>query len=370
MPVRQHIGVFISSRNSDPIKYKGITLALSDVRADIVDLLEGVRLFDARLFQVWTNEDAVESGELPARATCLKRVEEADVVIVLYNGRSGWATHDGGVGICHEEFQRAILGGPQRTYVIELPRLPSEPGSEARDEEFAAEYLRQRRWRRAANSGEQVIGRVEEAISHAVPDLVRKGATSSNLGGEIVGEALAWNEMDLRERQRSMKAIVASFLKAEKGAKEVGDALVIPFDGVKVACIPSAIPDSLSVGAARELVGQIFRNDDSLLPGRDVHGPMHVIACYRGISETAARKLYGVEDAAYIPLDSGILVRDQKLKVQMLLIAKCQDTTSTRSALQTCFEWMERSGQVPVIAQFAKDRSTIVRVVRSVNAVR
>ncbi len=370
MATQRKIRVMISSRNLDRIKYEGKDATLSDVRLAAERMLEGVKIFGAPVFEVWLNESAVENTTQSARETCIKRVGEADIVIVLYNGRSGWATHDGGIGICHEEFQNAILSGPQRTYVIALPQLASEPGETERDIAFATYLKEQQRWQRSVKDGDAVLKQIGAAILYAVPDLVHRGATGSSIGGEIVGETLAWNELDLDQRQQSIQAIVESFLKSEKGAASVDGTLVLPFNDVPVACIPNAIPDNLNLAAARERVGQVFREDASLLPANAVSGPLHIVGCYRGVSEAAARKLYGVEDATYIPLDAGMLVRDSKLKVQMLLVAKCADTSATRAALQELFEWIERSGQATVIAQHAKDRAVIVRAIQQVNATR
>lgn len=367
MPVQRKIRVMVSSRNHDPIRYGGTDVPLSDVRATIVSMIEGTRLFEMTLFEVWTNEDAVENAELTARETCLKRVAEADIVIILYNGRSGWATHEGGIGICHEEFQRAVMGGPQRAYVIELPKLDSENGAQERDATFASDLKTQQKWHKSAKTGEAVIKRVQEALTHALPELVHKRATASSLGGEIVGETLAWNELDLERRQQSIKAIVESFLSTEHGAKVVDGTYIVPFNGVLVACVPNAIPDSLSLAAARERVGQIFRDDDRLLPAKGAVGPLHIIGCYRSVTEASARRLYGVEDATYIALGSGMFIRDMKLKVQMMLVAKCEDTAATRAALQNFFDWTERSGQAVVIAQNAKEREVIVRAMQRVN---
>ena len=364
MPVSQKIRVMLSSRNSDLIQFEGPDVVLSDVRARMVAELEGVTLFGQPLFEVWTNEDAVESGEMTTRAVCLERVRSADIVIILYNGRAGWSEFDGGVGICHEEFEAAMTTAPQRTYLIELPLQKTNEA----DERFAEYVATQKRWRKTAKTGEAVLSHMREAVSRAVVDLVHQGAIDKISGIAAVGETLKWNELELQQRREQIMLVTKSFLGSMEHAELRENCVILPFGTTRVACVPSVLPDAFSVGPARESVGQVFRLDDQLLPiDEEVYGPLHIVVCYKGISEASARKLCGVEDLMYLSLDPGLFVRDQRLKMQMLIVAGCRDTAKTRAALQNGFEWIARSGQAEAIARHAMDRASIVRAIQKVN---
>ena len=50
----------------------------------------------------------------------LSQVEEADIVIVLFSGNSGWAKEAGGIGICHAELLTASASANNRVRPIEL----------------------------------------------------------------------------------------------------------------------------------------------------------------------------------------------------------------------------------------------------------
>ena len=52
--------------------------------------LEAAELFGQRLFQVWINEDAPPASGDDGWDACMKQVDDADVVLVLYNGNAGW----------------------------------------------------------------------------------------------------------------------------------------------------------------------------------------------------------------------------------------------------------------------------------------
>src|SRR5262245_50708873 len=80
--------VMVSSRCNDPFPRDGGE-RLSIVRQKLKDELEAAELFGQRLFQVWINEDAPPASGDDGWDACMKQVDDADVVLVLYNGNAG-----------------------------------------------------------------------------------------------------------------------------------------------------------------------------------------------------------------------------------------------------------------------------------------
>lgn len=364
----EKIVVMLSSRNVDPISYHGATATLSDVRSDCATEINATEIYGARVFDTWINEHAVEDAQHTTE-TCLERVGLADIVIVLYNGRAGWAVNEGGVGICHAELARA-MECPAKVFIVELPVAESNEESAERDARFRQYVASISPWRRKAENGETAIFRVKEALVHAFTRMVHRGVREARRGAGILGEALDWEKLGLEERGQRMTASATEFLSALPFAEESdGDDIVLTLSGTPVQCVVHAIPEALSYPPARELVGQVFQSDHVTLPEGDspIVGPVHLLLVHRNATRTQARKLLGVDDSTCFDTPFGIFVADELQKIQILVISKCADDTSTRQGLQKWLDWMNDAFEEATIADRANRRATIVRAIQRAN---
>src|SRR5205085_10590710 len=92
-------------------------------------------------------------------------------------------------------------------------------------------------------------------------------------------------------------------------------------------------------------------------------GPIHVVACHRGISESQAIKLLGFPDAVIVSPPFGIYVADNVQKIQLAFIANCRDETTTRNGVQRFFNWLKQSGEEAELAERAAARKRIVTAI-------
>src|SRR5437660_6713519 len=98
----------LSSRNNDLIPDEKGVVKLSEVRLELQKQLQAETFLGRGLLDVWINEEAgAEAGGTTAWDLCLGEVDEADVLIVIYNGQAGWTKDPGGLGICHAEMAHA-----------------------------------------------------------------------------------------------------------------------------------------------------------------------------------------------------------------------------------------------------------------------
>ena len=111
----------ISSRCVDLFPGPGGT-PLTDVRRELKKSIEAEKLFGAKAFEVWINEDAEAlDHSKDSWDACLKQVQDCDVLIVLYNGHAGWAKAAGDIGICHAEYVEGLNTSRSKVRLIELP---------------------------------------------------------------------------------------------------------------------------------------------------------------------------------------------------------------------------------------------------------
>jgi hypothetical protein len=300
------------------------------------------------------------------------------VLLVLYNGNAGWSKMSGGVGICHAELKHGLDTAPGK---VRLIRIGSDvdvraPSGKANDQ-FREFVDRQALFRGSATSIDELMELSEQTILHALADLVGLGVREARRGNFYSGDALEWSKLDYRERQMRIKEVLLEAL-VTAGAKRLNDhQLIHTVNDSHLFLVVDAVPAALSIGAARELVGRPFLRDYEHLEmmGEGI-GPVHIIGCNRGATESQALQMLGFPDATVVTAPFGIYVADDVQKVQFVLLANCRDQTGTRTALQRFLEWQDASGEADDLVKRARSRKRIVKAIAAerlperINAVR
>ncbi|WP_262137025.1 DUF4062 domain-containing protein [Pseudomonas sp. Marseille-Q5117] len=366
MAQSKKIKVMLSSRCNDRFPIDS-DHTLSSIREQLKREIEGTKLFGRQLFEVWINEDAPPADAMDdSWDTCLQAVRDCDVMLVLSNGNAGWANRAGDIGICHAEYMEGLATTRGKVRLIAMPNIPVAEGQEAetaRNKLFQDFVSLQTPFRGGTVSTvEQLRTRVHEALLDALVVLAQRGVTAAASTRFDMGQALDWTRLDFRQRKRAMEAVLLRALTGTD-APSSETAVVVPIAGAKVAVLVHAIPAAFSVAAARELVGKPFLRDhlyaDAL---KTAVGPLHLIACHRGATETQATALLGFADATVVSGSFGIFVADDVQKVQFAFLAYCRDESQTRHALQRFMEWLGQTGEADILAKRAASRAKIVRV--------
>ena len=380
MAKSEQIRVMISSRCKARIPFEGKLVWLSDLRERLKKEIESLAFWPGQqgLFDCWINEVSSGSDETWWERS-LNESRGADIVIVLYNGQSGGAIKDGPLGICHAELD-AVLTDSRKVRVINvlpLADLPKEKAQRGRDETFRAYVDGLARFTSSASSGEELIDRVRQEIRDIVVTLIQSAATTPDLSKSNIGPALEWHRMSYAKREKEMRSQLQIALKGQPGAKpgkprftdEEWRTMWLTLGGKQVLAALHAVPASLSQAAARELVGQPYLLDytlhDQLKNGDG--GPIHLVACYKGATESQALKMLGFPDATVVPGRFGLHVADSVQKIQIVLLRNCQTPTATTHAVSTWLEWVKRSTEDQLVAQRAVARKRIIAAIANEN---
>jgi hypothetical protein len=131
----------------------------------------------------------------------------------------------------------------------------------------------------------------------------------------------------------------------------------------------NAVPAAMSVAPARELVGQPFRRDARVVRDQpeEMGGPVHFVACHRGVTEAQALRVLGIPDAVAITTPFGVHVVDRIEYVQMTFLANCRDPSAIRGAVARMHEWWTQSGEGARVFDRAVRRRAIVNAVLAAN---
>lgn len=359
--------LMISSRCSDMVQFKRKKQKMSSVRRAMKKSLEAIRFGGEQIFEVWIHEDeAVTSGDQNSWDTCMSKSRKADVFLALYNGNAGWpgSSDPSGdhVGICHAEFEAAFNKTPGKVRSIQFPAISAK--SDSPNGRFQTYFQRQGVLGAQVTSGEEAIEQAQQVAVAALLDLARAGVGVGSKGSYYAGEALAWSRLDYHQRRKITTQTIIEFLseRAHKKTTAVDENTVIfPMAGQAVAFVCDCIPASMSTAAARELVGQPFLNDYEICARlrRNIAGPVHLIACQKGVTESQALRQLGFPDAVVVTAPFGVYVADDIQKIQMVFIANCRDETSTRHHVQRFLHWLVRQGEDRLLAQRARSRRRI-----------
>lgn len=366
----------ISSRCRDRIQYQGKAQSLEVLRRHLKARLEAIKIGGKQLFKVWIHEDESNASALLNNwEECLEKSRDADVFIVLYNGRSGWFGVDSpvkdGVGICQAELSAAFNNAPGKVRSIQFKALvKAEPGSP--DEAFQNYVSSLKLPGAQVATGEEALQRGEELAAAIVLSLAREGVGVNSSGSYYAGEALQWSRLNFQKRREKMtEAVVTLLRKRGPTLKQPdGNVAVIRLRDSQIGCVCDSVPASMTTASARELVGQPFLNDHLHTEkwDTDVHGPVHVIACQKAVTESQAVRQLGFPDAVVVSAPFGIYVADEVQKIQMAFIANCRDSTTTRANVQAFMNWLNEHGEAEHLVRRAVARRKISDYLRSVRA--
>lgn len=365
------IKVMISSRCTDPILFKDNEATLSDVRKELKKKIEAKKLLGRSLFEVWINEDAPpEEGSKDSWDICMNQVKDADIVIILYNGNAGWTAHPGGIGICHGEMQKALNTAPAKTFLIQLDPLQRLRNNEFQkvDERFRKYVNEQSRFRggETASNGETLITIFEETLNKAVINMVKLGVREAKKGNFHTGNALEWSRLNYERRSKIMIGTIQDNLLSYPNSYKQHTEIFVPIHNDSVSHFSvNAIPDSLSIASAREMMGKPYIKDylHADLINDSYSGPIHIIACHKNITELQAIKIVGHSDVICVSAPFGIYLVDDVHKIQLIFIKDCRDETTTRNGVQRFFDWLQQTEESILLHQRGIARGRIVKTI-------
>lgn len=363
--MKKPLTIMISSRCKDMIYFKNEAIQLTSLRNKIKEMINKETLFSENLLTTWINETAEPANaNEDAWEHCLRQAREADLFICLYNGNSGWCrSGNTGFGICHAELEAALASGRSKVQLIELPR-PLDGADEPKDQSFQNYVKKLNLFRGGEVTCEnQLYTRVGEAITGALVNLSRRGKNSSAKDKYDRGDALNWTRMSFEQRKSEIETVILSALSEKNRLHEPPLYTIIPINNMDVIFRVSAVPGPMSVAEAREMVGRPHLSDHQVateFPKSKVIGPVHVVGCHKGITESQALSVLGIPDAVLVKSGFGIYVADNIQKAQIVFLNNCRDPATTRHSTQLFFDWLENSGEADPLCQRAKSRRKII----------
>lgn len=373
-PLR-HLRVMLSSRNNDLIPDNSASVKLSSVRLELQKELQAEEFLGRPLLDVWINEEAgAEGGHLTAWDACLEQVDDADVLIAIYNGEAGWTKDPGGVGICHDEMARAWHRTPAKVFLIRMKfdsdksrrlRSPAEVAEQNQQNRAFAKFLdRVSPFTAFASSREELKAQVKLAVLKAIIKYFELGRRGIHAGAISPGPALDWSRMSYDERKAAIEKAGRDYFVA-RGARKENVNLVWEWGGEKMLVRVHGVPASFGIAEARERVGRPYLADHTFIGGKEmdgVVGPLHVILCHKNITESQVISFMGHPDLFIVRAATGFFVADRITFVQAVFVTNAIDEDAIRANLQSLFEWMESQAQeMGNVVTRARSRAAILR---------
>ena len=366
MAISSRIKIMISSRCNDRFPLAlAKSKALSDIRVRLKQEIEAIGIFDHPIYDVWINEKEAEDGSQQAWDHCMDQARDCDIFIALFNGNAGWADSAGTIGICHAEFEAANSLAPGKVFIVSIfePGAKGAPNA-ANDLAFQDDIKRLRRFdARAAKSEAQLFEVIRKTVADATVKMVQRGARDASLGKGYVGPALDWSRLSYARRVDEIRNATLHGLKGNAAVTVTDNLARREINGRAILFVANAVPDSMSVAAAREIVGQPHLADHTLHDAlTKLHGdPIHLVTCHKGVTESQARTMLGFPDATVVTAPFGIYVVDPVQSIQLVLLAQCRDATRTKIGVQRFLEWLDESEQAAALIAHAAKRKAVVR---------
>lgn len=364
--------VMISSRCETEIEFNKKPQKLTEVRRALKRELEDFKLPGQRkgLFECWINEDGTGgAGSQNWWDHCIKQAKDADFVFVLYTGSAGGRLTGSDMGICHAELQAAMDVAADRIRVIKLPPAPdsTDPLQKKSDNSFREYFKSLEHFTNgiSAKTGEEVLEKAWNETQAVLVDLVQLGSSTLHLSQASTGHALEWHRLNYEDRKTAMEKEMTDSLSSRPNSAMSASGVLVGIDASQVLLRVHAAPASLSEPTAREMVGQPFLVDHKLHAelNKSIAGPIHLIACPKGVTEKQALAMLGFPDATIVADSFGIHIADNIQNIQIVLLKECVSPSAIRRQLAAWFEFLSRTGEDKLVARRARHRANIVRAI-------
>lgn len=364
----------ISSRAESGVFSGDAKVKLSELRKRLQKMLHSVRWSgeskdgvpvssEQQVFEVWIheNEKATGSQRTPFEIS-LDEINRAHIVIVLYNGEAGWAIEERQVGICHAEYQEAVSRRGNIVHVVKL--APTVDSKKKADKAFQTAMENAGQFYATVTNEEELQAGVLELLQKACADLVRRGASGGRSRDR--GLALDWTRLDMVRRRDTMCQSLAEALKIKRLESPTDGPRIVELAGQSLAVQLHAVPGAMGVAAAREMVGQPSLRDHLWVDDLTKRAPgiVHVVACYKGVTENQASKIIGTPDTITVASDFGVYAADHVQQIQLIFLAQCADSVAVDVAVRRVDEWLRQTKEINRVVQRAKGRLNILRAIR------
>lgn len=210
-----------------------------------------------------------------------------------------------------------------------------------------------------------LVAKVRQTVSQATVKMVQRGVRDASLGTNHDGAPLDWSWLNYSKRADAMRsAALTALARGSTRAHSVGNFSDRKLAGKDVLFMVSAVPNAMSVAAAREVVGQPHLSDHLAhqRSSKFAAGPVHIVAWHKSTTEAQARTMLGFPDATVVSAPFGIYVANPVQSIQIVLIAQCRDATSTQIGAQRFLEWLDVAEQAEELVRRAIKRKSVVKV--------
>lgn len=370
MATSTKILVMISSRCETEIEFNKRPQKLTEVRRALKKQLEDFRLPGQKqgLFECWINEDGTGgAGTRNWWDHSIKQAKDADFVLVLFTGGAGGGLPASDIGICHAELEAAMNVAADRVRVIKLPNAPdsTDPLQKKRDDAFKTYFNTLGHFRTSAKTGEKVLEKTWNEIQPALVELVQLGSSSFHLSQASTGHALEWHRLSYEQRKQAMEGSMVESLSNQPKATKSASGVIVHINGGQVLLRTHASPAALSEPTAREMVGQPFLVDHKLSSElkKTKAGPIHLVACPKGVTESQALNMLGFPDATIVTDSFGVHIADNIQKIQIVLLKECVSPSAIRRQLSHWFEFLRRTREDKHVLDRAQRRFRIIQAI-------
>jgi hypothetical protein len=182
------------------------------------------------------------------------------------------------------------------------------------------------------------------------------------LSQAATGHALEWHRLSYEDRKKAMEKVMMESLSNQPKSTKSASGVLVEINKAQVFLKTHASPASLSEPTAREMVGQPFLIDHKLHSElkNSKAGPIHLVACPKGVTENQALNMLGFPDATIVSDSFGVHIADNIQKIQIVLLKECVSPSAIRCQLAAWFEFLRRTGEDKFVLDRAQRRFRII----------